>query len=385
MLRRSLEEKLLYMSKKFPVITITGPRQSGKTTLVRKTFPDKDYVSLEDPDNRFFAANDPRGFLKTYEEAVIDEAQKVPELFSYIQTKVDMANRPGQYILTGSQNFLIFEKISQSLAGRVSVLKLLPLSFEEIRIAKSFDNFEQYLFHGFYPRIYDMEIHPEDFYPSYVQTYIERDVRMMKNITDLGRFQLFLKLCAGRIGQLLNLSSLANECGLSHTTIKSWITILEASYIVFLLKPHHKNFNKRLVKMPKLYFYDTGLGAFLLGIQSVEQLNTHYSKGALFESFIISEFIKKRFNSGREHHCYFWRDKNGHEIDCIIESGDKLIPLEIKSGRTITKEYFKGLDYWNRISSSLPSDGAVLYGGDKDQFRENGRVVSWRNVYKMNF
>lgn len=384
MIQRLLEDKLIFLAQKFPVITVTGPRQSGKTTLVRKSFPDKKYISLEDLDNRKFAQEDPRGFLKSYENAIIDEAQKVPDLFSYIQTKVDEDNIPGQYILTGSQNFLLFEKISQSLAGRVAILKLLPFSYEELAASGVKEDYENYLLNGLYPRMYDKDISPEDFYPSYVQTYVERDVRMIENIMDLGKFQLFLKMCAGRTGQLLNLSSIANECGISRTTASSWISILEASYIIFLLKPHHNNFNKRIVKMPKLYFYDTGLASYLLGIHSVEQLKTHYSRGALFESFIISELVKKAYNQGREPHYYFWRDKVGNEIDLLVEDGLRLIPIEIKSGRTVNDSYFKGLRYWNKISGS-DEKGILLFGGDLRQEREKFRVVPWREMDKLHF
>lgn len=382
MIKRTLQSKLRFLAKKFPVITLTGPRQSGKTTLVKDTFPDKKYISLEDSDVRNFAIEDPRGFLKTYNNAIIDEAQKCPDLFSYIQTKVDHDNIPGQYILTGSQNFLLLEKISQSLAGRTAILKLLPFSYSEIsNISQKIH--EYYIFTGFYPRIYNMDIDPGDFYPSYIQTYIERDVRSMKNISDLNKFQIFLKLCAGRVGQLLNLSSLATECGISHTTASSWISILEASYIIFLLKPHHKNFNKRLVKMPKLYFFDTGLASFLLGINSVTQLSTHYNKGSLFESFIISEFIKRRYHEGKEHNCFFWRDKTGHEIDLIIDNGNEISPIEIKSGQTVTNSYFKGINYWNKISSST-KEGFIIYGGKEAQLRKNIKILPWHDLDKLN-
>ena len=382
---RHLEKHLIFLSTKFPVISLTGPRQSGKSTLVRHAFPEKQYLSCEDPDTRLFINQDPRGFLETYPNAIIDEAQKVPEVFSYIQTKVDLNDQPGQYILTGSHNFLLFEKISQSLAGRTAILKLLPFSFQEIQSISHLKTYEEYLFNGFYPRLYQMSIPPKHFYPSYVQTYVERDVRLIKNISDLGQFQLFLKMCAGRIGQLLNLTSIGNDCGISQTTVKSWLTILEASYIIFLLKPHYSNFKKRLVKMPKLYFYDTGLAAYLLGINSVEQLQTHYCKGGLFESFIISEFIKKRLNEGLDNRCYFWRDKNGNEIDCLIEDSTYLIPIEIKSGKTITKDYFKGIDFFNKLACNRTNVSYVVYGGDNNQMRKNCQVLSWKYLNKIDY
>ena len=384
-IKRHLEKHLVYMATKYPVVTLTGPRQSGKSTIVRHCFPEKKYISCEDPDIQLFASHDPRGFLHTYRNAVIDEAQKVPEIFSYIQTTVDETDEPGQYILTGSADFLLFEKITQSLAGRTAVLRLLPFSIAEIGDIHRLESYEDYIFKGFYPRTYKMEIPAAHFYPSYIQTYIERDVRTLKNISNLGLFQLFLKMCAGRIGQLLNLSSLANECGISSTTAKSWISVLEASFIIFLLKPHHKNFNKRLVKMPKLYFYDTGLAAYLLGIQSASQLQTHYCKGSLFESFIICEIIKHKLNRGKENNCYFWRDKNGHEIDCLIDNKSLLTPIEIKSGRTVASDYFKGLDYFSKIAGSEVSNSYVVFGGDNHQHRTKADVIPWNDLDKLSF
>lgn len=379
-IKRDMEEYLISMSKKFPVVTLTGPRQSGKSTLARKMFPEKHYVSCEDPDTLLFARQDPRGFLKTYENAVIDEAQKVPEIFSYIQAVVDQRDQPGQFILTGSSDFLLFEKISQSLAGRTAVLRLLPFSLGEIFPSHPREDYEDYLFTGFYPRIYKMGIPAQDFYPGYVQTYVERDVRTLKNIADLGHFQLFLKLCAGRTGQLLNMSALANECGISHTTVKSWISLLEACYIVFLLRPYHQNFGKRLVKMPKLYFYDSGLAAYLLEIQSPEQLRTHYLKGALFESLVITELIKQRYNQGKQMNCSFWRDKTGNEVDCLIDLGDSQLPLEIKAGRTVSPDFFKGLEYYAKLAGDSAARPCVVYGGNANQNRSNADVISWNNL-----
>ena len=383
-IKRELEGYLSYISTKYPVVTLTGPRQSGKSTLVQHVFPEKKYVSLEDPDTQLFARQDPRGFLNTYNNAVIDEAQKVPEIFSYIQTLVDNTDTPGQFILTGSSNFLLFEKITQSLAGRTAVLQLLPFSLREIHSIKGSTDYEDYLFTGFYPRIYKMDIHPGDFYPGYTKTYVERDVRTLRNIPDLIQFQLFVKLCAGRIGQLLNLSSLANDCGISHTTAKSWISVLEASFIIFLLRPHHKNFNKRLIKMPKLYFYDPGLAAYLLDIQSAEQVKTHYSKGALFELMIISEIMKRRLSQGQSAGVHFWRDKNGNEIDCLLESKGSLLPIEIKSGRTVSSDYFKGTDYFLKLAGNLASKPYIVYGGTENQQRTTADVVSWNCLEELN-
>ncbi|MCU0596894.1 MAG: ATP-binding protein, partial [Desulfobacterota bacterium] len=316
MIRRTLEKKLKELARSFSVVTVTGPRQSGKTTLVRSAFPQMSYVSLEDLDSREFAEDDPRGFLATYEKgAVIDEAQRVPALFSYIQGKVDEANRPGMYVLSGSQNFLLHERISQSLAGRVGILNLLPLSIEELgRQAGKRSRYEDFLFSGFYPRLYDRPVAPLDWYPAYIQTYVERDLRLIKNVTDLASFQRFIRLCAGRIGQILNLSSLAIDCGISHNTAKSWLSVLEASFILYLLKPHYRNFSKRLIKMPKLYFVDPGLACFLLGISSPGEVDSHHLKGGLFESMIVSELLKYRLHRGFQPGCYLWRDKTGHEV-----------------------------------------------------------------------
>ncbi len=382
-INRELEKYLAYISTKYPVVTLTGPRQSGKSTLAKRVFAHKSYVSCEDPDISLFAQQDPRGFLHTYKDAVIDEAQKVPEIFSYIQGVVDEFDEPGQFILTGSSDFLLFEKNSQSLAGRTAVLNLLPFSLSEIQPYSEFTDYEDYLFTGFYPRIYKMDIPAEDFYPSYVRTYVERDVRTLKNITDLGKFQFFLKMCAGRIGQLLNMSALANECGISHTTAKSWISVLEAGFIIFLLRPYHKNFNKTLVKMPKLYFYDPGLAAYLLDIKDASQIKTHYSKGALFESLILSEFLKRRFNQGQAANCYFWRDKKGNEVDCLLDQGGSVLPVGIKAGRTVTEDYFKGVEYLNKIAGNQAEKPLIIYGGSQEQKRTKAEVISWSNLNSL--
>ena len=381
-IKRELSKKLISVAKTFPVVAIVGPRQSGKTTLVKITFPDKPYVSMEDLDMREYAINDPRGFLSDYAKgAILDEIQRTPQLFSYLQTAVDTRNKAGSFILTGSQHFLLQENISQTLAGRVAILKLLPFSLSELnKTPFIFDDYEEYLFRGFYPRIYDRKMSPGDWYPNYIQTYIERDLRLIKNITDLGTFQTFLKMCAARIGQVLNLSSLAADCGITHNTAKSWISILEASFIVFLLRPHYKNFNKRLIKIPKLYFYDPGLASSLLGIETKKQLLTHSLKGHLFESFILSEMLKQRYNKGSDSNIYFWRDKTGHEIDCIIEKVGRLIPLEIKSGKTLTKDQFKNLIYWNKLSKGAAKNSYIVYGGDLTQKRSQGNLISWKNI-----
>jgi len=381
MIKRNLKDKLLQLAEKFPIVSVTGPRQSGKTTLVRSVFPDYSYENLEDPETRLFAQNDPRSFLNLSERMIIDEIQWVPELFSYLQTLTDNQNVEGQFIISGSQSFLLNENISQSLAGRVAILNLLPFSYEElkfgnIRISETVD----LLFQGFYPRLYDKGIAPEDFYPNYIQTYIERDVRQLKNIQDLNLFVRFMKLCAGRTGQLLNLSSLANDTGISVNTAKSWISLLETSFVIYLLQPHHKNFNKRLVKMPKLYFFDTGLVSSLLEIQSSKQLSTHYLYGAIFENFIISELLKDRFHRGLRSNLYFWRDHKGVEIDCIMEQGDKLIALEIKSAKTYTESFFKNIAYLEKISDREIYQSVVIYGGDRSISTKRGELCSWKEI-----
>ncbi len=380
MIKRVITEKIIQLAEKFPVISVTGPRQSGKTTLIKTIFPDYRYESLEDPDTRLFAINDPRKFLNAEKKMIIDEIQIAPELFSFMQSNTDKTNTNGQFIISGSQSFLLNQHISQSLAGRVAILNLMPLSLIElVDHGIPVPGYEKLIYQGFYPRLYDRNIEPVDFYPNYIQTYIERDVRLLQNIHDLTLFIRFLKLCAGRIGQLLNMNSLANDCGVSPNTAKSWVSVLEASFIIFLLQPHFKNFNKRLVKMPKLYFIDTGLASSLLEIQSENQLSTHYLRGALFENFIISEFIKTRLNQGLRNNCYFWRDNKGMEIDCIIESGNRLTPIEIKSGNTFNQDFFRNLNYWNKLSGNPVKNSYVIYGGDSSRDTKDGTLLSWRD------
>ena len=383
MLKRQLEAKLQQLSSQFPVIAMTGPRQSGKTTLSKMLFSHLPYVSLEDPDVRQYALTDPRDFLRQYHDgAIFDEAQRAPELFSYLQTHVDALQKPGGFILTGSQNFLLLEKINQSLAGRVAITKLLPLSLHELRMNKlELTTPETSMFHGFYPSLYSQgnKIEPIDWYPNYIQTYLERDVRQIKNILDLNQFQLFLKMCAGRVGQLLNLSALASDCGITHNTAKSWLGLLEASYVIFLLRPHYKNFSKRLVKMPKLYFCDTGIACSLLGIQTSEQLSTHFAKGALFENMIILELLKSRYHQGQADNLYFWRDHHEHEIDCLIDNQGSLAAVEIKAGKTINPDFFTHLHYWQKLDSSHTAL-YLVYGGEHSQKRKEVDVLSWKEL-----
>ena len=379
---RNAESRLKHFANGYPVLVVTGPRQSGKSTLVRHAFPEYHYVSLEDLDQREFAETDPRGFLNQFTEgAILDEAQRCPALFSYLQTRVDERQQPGEFILTGSQQFGLLSGITQSLAGRAALLTLLPMTYDELQRAEKVGrNLDKILFDGAFPPIFDRGLEPHPWHGNYVRTYLERDVRQLIKVQDLGTFQRFLKLCAGRTGQLLNLSSLANDCGITHNTAKAWISVLEASYIVHLLPPHHQNFNKRLVKTPKLYFLDTGLASWLLGIQNSEQLTTHAQRGALFETWVISELLKARYNAGEYTNLYFWRDRSGHEVDLLIDRGTHLSPLEIKSGQTINKDYFKGLEFWQKLAGDAAGKAWLVYGGDTRQIRSDVTILPWHEI-----
>lgn len=378
MIPRQAENELRILASQFKAVAVVGPRQSGKTTLVRKVFDHKPYASLENPDLRKFALEDPRGFLSNYPNgAILDEIQRVPELFSYMQQILDESGQKGFFILTGSNNFVLQENISQSLAGRVGYLFLLPLSLSEIGHVG--ENINQVIYKGAYPALHSEAIDPARFYSNYIRTYVERDVRLLKNITDLYAFERFMRLCAGRTGHLLNMSSLATEVGVDVKTIGSWIGVLETSFIVFRLNPYHKNFNKRIVKMPKLYFYDTGLAVALLGVENITQLALHPFKGSLFENLVIVDFLKRRYNKGKTNNLFFWRDNTGNEVDLLFESGDQLIPIEIKSGQTISDEFFKGIRYWNKLTQS--EGGFLVYGGNMIQQRSNGiTAVPFNNL-----
>ena len=380
MIVRTIQQKIENLASKFPVVTLTGPRQSGKSTLLRHAFPDYQYVSLENLDVRTFATEDPHGFLKTYpRHVIIDEAQRVPTLFSYIQTHVDEVDEPGLYILSGSHNFLLMETVNQSLAGRTAILKLLPFSHDE-KVSGGIlpSTIDEEIFYGGYPRIFDKNISPTDYYPFYLQTYVERDVRMMKNIGDLSAFIRFLKLCAGRIGQLLNLSSLANDCGISVPTASSWLSLLEASYICHLLRPDWNNFSKRLVKTPKLYFYDTGLACSLLNISSPSQLATHYLRGGLFENLVITNFLKRAWNKGYEADLRFWRDSQGNEVDLLLYDGSTHpTAYEIKSGATFNTDFFSGLTKWASLSDTPTTSLNVIYSGKDTLTTSKGTLLAW--------
>jgi len=381
MINRDAEENLRLLAAQFKAVAIVGPRQSGKTTLARYVYPSKEYVSLENPANRKFALDDPNGFLNTFSKgAIFDEIQRVPELFSYLQQILDESNEPGKYILTGSNNFLLQENISQSLAGRIAYQVLLPFSINEVGVSE--DPFSIVL-KGFYPPLFDQSVFPSEWLVSYVSTYIEKDVRQLRNIRNLDLLSRFVQLCAGRIGQLLNMSSIAVDIGVDYKTIGAWLSILESSYIIYMLRPHHKNFNKRLVKMPKIYFYDTGLLCYLLGIQTTEQLRLHPLWGNIFENFVITELFKKKINQNSRSNLFFWRDNVGHEIDVIVENGLSLYPIEIKSGQTISSEYFKNLNFWKSITGNEAA--TVIYNGKETQKRSNGHeVIFWKSIYSTN-
>lgn len=382
---RKLQEKLKQLVQKFPVVSITGPRQSGKTTLAKMSFPDYDYVNLEMPDNRSFAQNDPRFFLDNFKKGVIiDEIQYVPELFSYIQGIVDSKTDTGQFIITGSQNFLVMEKISQSLAGRVAVLTLLPFSIQEIKKSGLIsESYTENIYKGFYPRIFDKNIEPGDFYPSYIQTYLERDLRNISNIQNLSAFKTFLEIAAGRTGQIINFTSISNETGVDQKTVKNWFSILEASYIIFFVRPYSKNYNKRLVKSPKMYFYDTGLVCSLLGIKRSQDIAQHFLRGSLFENLIFAELMKNSYNQFRRPDIFFWRDNSGNEIDCILNEGITEKVVEIKSGTTVSSDFFKGLEYYRKLSGLSTDNFYLIYGGTTKQKRSLATVLGWDQLDEL--
>jgi predicted AAA+ superfamily ATPase len=376
-IRRDISEHLKRMIKQFPVLSLTGPRQSGKTTLLRNEFPDYSYFNLERLDYREMIKEDPLGFLRSRGTHIIfDEAQALPELFSYMQVISDERNIPGQYILSGSQSFLLNEKISQSLAGRVHVNHLYPFDILELE-KKIFNKPDSFIVNGFYPRLYDQQISATDFYPSYLQTYIERDIRSLKNVENLQSFSRFIGLCAGRIGQPLNLSSLANDAGIAVNTAKSWISLLESSFVIYLLQPYYKNFNKRIIKAPKLYFYDTGVVSSLLRINSHEMVLTHYLYGSLFENLVINEIIKTQIHAGRKPLIWYWRESNGAEIDCLIEIEDNLIAIEIKSGQTFTRDYLKNLKLLNQVKTNKPFKKILVYNGEESETVGDVELINW--------
>ena len=374
MIPRTLKRAARKAFREYPIVTLTGPRQSGKTTFAKHEF-DLPYVNLEAPDVREFAVKDPRGLLASYPDgAIIDEIQRAPDLTSYLQVAVDESARRGQFLLTGSHNFAIRERLSQTLAGRTALLTLLPFSDQELcleSLAKN--NYVSHMVTGGYPRIYDARLEPATFYRDYVGTYLERDLRELTAVRDISQFQTFMRLCAASVGQVLNLNRLANDCGVSQTTATDWLTLMEASYVLYRLKPYFANTRKRLVKRPKLYFYDTGVVCFLLGILAAAHLESHPLRGAVFENAVINEIIKFDLHRNRIADLCFYRDAVGNEVDLVYRRGQLLVPIEIKSGQTVSSDYFKGLDHFSRNHAA--SSGAVVYAGSEAQRRSGGRAV----------
>jgi len=384
MIERNIAPVLRRLAGRYPVLTLTGPRQSGKTTLARSLFSEKPYVTLEDPDTRRFATEDPRGFLAQYMRgAVLDEIQRAPEIASYLQGMVDADPQPGRFILTGSHQFELMSQVSQSLAGRTSVLRLLPFTLSEVRRllgGTATADLPQTLLAGFYPRIHDQGLDPSQALSDYFATYVQRDLRQLAAVHDLHRFERFVRLCAGRTGQLLNLSSLGNDAGVTHTTARAWIDLLQTSYIVHLLPPWFTNTGKRLVKAPKLYFHDVGLACWLLGLRSAEQVARDPLWGALFENFIIMEAMKDRLNAGETGEMYFYRDSEGNEVDLLMPTGGRMHAIEIKAGATVNPDYFKGLKTFAAHQPAAFGSGCVVFGGADGQSRSDWPVYSWRQL-----
>ena len=380
MIYRQITNEIKKLAKEFPIVGIFGPRQSGKTTLAKHIFKKYKYVSLEDHDIRNIAIQDPRGFLNQYNKnVIIDEAQRAPEFFSYLQTHVDDIKQNGSFVLTGSNNYLLMKNITQSLAGRVGIANLFPLTIEELN---SFKNLElnEIQFSGFYPRIFDQNIRPISFYKTYLSTYLEKDIRLLKNIANYSSFHNFLKLLAGRSGNILNIDLLARDAEIDNKTAKSWISLLEASFIIFKLTPFYKNYNKRIIKRPKIYFYDVGLLCYLLGIRKSEELDLHYFKGNIFENLIVADFIKNDYNQGGFSNFYFWQDSHKNEIDLIIESGKNIKAIEIKSIQTIRGDMFKNIYFWQGLNKDLKIDSYVIYSGDKNLNKNKMKIISWKSI-----
>jgi len=380
MIKRTLEKRLSQQAGKYPVVAITGPRQSGKTTLVTMTFPGRPYVSLEDPDTRMLALDDPRGFIEGLETGtIIDEIQRVPDLMSYMQTLVDRKKAPGHFIVTGSNQFLLTKHVSQSLAGRISILKLLPFTLKELgelRPARASD----YIFKGSYPRIYDENHEPSDWYLNYIETYIERDLKEFVNVLDLDNFRRFLALAASMCGQLINLSEIGGVLGISHNTAKAWLAALEQSYLVFRLQPYHRNFRKRVVKTPKLYFYDTGLACALLRLRDPDMLDTHHFYGALFENMVITDLRKQALHAEGVADHFFWRDHKGREVDCIIEDRGRVKAIEVKAAKTLKPEFFRALTYFRELADIKPSDAMLVNGGDECRTHRGMPALPWTEL-----
>ena len=383
MIPRQASQTLIRLARAFPIVAITGPRQSGKTTLSKAIFKDKPYITLENPDEREFAHNDPKRFLARFPTgAILDEVQRCPQLLSWLQGWVDARGLMGDFVLTGSAQFDLIAGITQTLAGRVGRVELLPLSAAELAATHQLpDSLSQTLLQGGYPALYDRrQVSTQDWFSDYMATYVERDVRQLIAVRDLGQFQTFVKMCAARTGQLLNLASLGADCGISAVTAKQWLSVLETSYIVTLLRPHHRNFGKRLVKTPKLYFLDSGLAAWLMGIRQADTLETHAARGALFETWVVSELYKQRLNAGLSPDLYFWRDSSGNEVDVLSETPAGLRPLEIKSGSTFASDWANSLKKWQTLAQEDSLQPALVYGGPLSYEREGLKVWVWKDV-----
>ncbi|MBF0595044.1 MAG: ATP-binding protein [Candidatus Omnitrophica bacterium] len=381
LIKRELTSELMSMARQYPVVTITGPRQSGKTTLARKTFPKHRYVNLEEPDVRELAQADPRAFLAGSDSGIIlDEIQRVPQLLSYIQAIVDVKKKKGRFILTGSRSFELMESVTQSLAGRTAILSLLPLSIAELKKARQVNTVDQYLIKGFYPRVYADTLDPFKTYRNYFQTYIERDLRALITVRDLSAFQKFVRLCAGRVGQIFNASALSSEVGVSVPTINAWVSILQESYIVCLLQPYSANIRKRLVRSPKIYFYDVGLAAYLLGVENVTQMSRDPLRGNLFENMVVMELMKCRINKGQDHGLFFFRDDKQHEVDVITASSGGIVAIEIKSSQTFHQDFLKSLKYVKKVFHFKPFQAAVIYAGSGTQAGGEFSLLNYEDV-----
>ncbi len=381
---RILEPEVLRLAKQYPVVTITGPRQSGKTTLCQAAFADYAYVNLEELSMREFAIHDPKGFLMQYPNKVVfDEIQRAPDLPSYIQPIVDKTDQPGQFILTGSQQFELTNTINQSLAGRTALVKLLPLSYQELYNSKRSPDLSEILYTGFYPRIFNKDLNPTEALAFYLATYVERDIRTLINIKDLSVFERFLKICATQIGQLVSYTTMANDCGVDLKTVKSWLSVLEASFIIFQIQPHHQHFRKRLTKSPKLYFHDVGFACYLLGISNADHVTHHPMRGLIFENFIVSECLKNRYNHVKDNNIYFFRDHVGNEVDIILDYGNELYSIEVKSSKTFHYDFLKGLTYYQKLALDNNSKRFLIYAGDSSYETNGIKIISYKDIGKL--